>query len=141
MNDKQTGFMLIEALIGMLLFSIGIVGVIALQASAISISSDATYRGEASYLADQIIGQMWADRLNVANYQLNVQGAACAPGGNSSTNQNVSAWLQGMSLPGSSTLMQQILVNPTSNAVTVTLCWQPSKAKAPHKIVVTTSIN
>ena len=60
--------MLIEALIGLLIFSLGILALIGMQAVAMQYTIDAKYRSEASFLANQIVGTMWTDRTNLANY-------------------------------------------------------------------------
>lgn len=65
---RQAGVMLIEALIGLLIFSIGILAMIGLQATAMRATIDAKYRSEASFLANEIIGVMWVDRANLASY-------------------------------------------------------------------------
>lgn len=57
----QGGVILLEALIAILIFSMGILAVIGLQAASIKNTNDAKYRAEASYLANQIIGKMWVD--------------------------------------------------------------------------------
>jgi type IV pilus assembly protein PilV len=62
--------MLIEALIALLIFSVGILGIVGLQASAVNTSADAKYRSEAALLANELIGRMWvSDRtqLTLAN--------------------------------------------------------------------------
>lgn len=56
----QAGSMLLEGLISILLFSIGILAIVGLQAASIKMVGDAKYRSDASLLADQLIGQMWA---------------------------------------------------------------------------------
>lgn len=61
--DVQRGVVLLEALIAILIFSLGVLGIVGLQASMIKNTSDAKYRSEASYIAQQKIGQMWADPL------------------------------------------------------------------------------
>ena len=76
---RQRGVMLIEALIAILIFSIGILGIIGLQASAVQQSTDAKNRAEAAYLADQLMGAMWTDNRTVANLQAKYQscGSSC----------------------------------------------------------------
>jgi type IV pilus assembly protein PilV len=59
----QAGVMLLEALIGILIFSLGILSLVALQATSIQLTSDAKYRTDASLLANRLIGQMWASGL------------------------------------------------------------------------------
>ncbi|HUL56971.1 MAG TPA: prepilin-type cleavage/methylation domain-containing protein [Usitatibacter sp.] len=68
MSKSQSGVMLIEALVAILLFSVGVVAVMGMQAVSIEQVSQAKYRTDASYLADQIIGKMWTDQPNLANY-------------------------------------------------------------------------
>lgn len=64
----QNGVILIEALIGILIFSIGILALIGMQAAAMKNTADAKYRSEAAFLANQIIGQIWSDRTHLAQY-------------------------------------------------------------------------
>lgn len=67
---RESGVMLLEALIAILIFSIGILGLVAMQGMAISAVSDAKYRSDASFLANQVVAQIWVDRGNIANYVL-----------------------------------------------------------------------
>jgi type IV pilus assembly protein PilV len=61
---RQHGVLMLEALIGILIFSIGILALVAMQATALSQVSDAKYRSEAAFLADRMIGEIWATRGN-----------------------------------------------------------------------------
>ena len=54
----QQGSFMLEALIGIMLFFLGVLTMIALQASSIAIQTDSQYRSEASNLVDQILGQI-----------------------------------------------------------------------------------
>ena len=56
---RQRGSFLLEALISVLIVAFGVLGLIGLQARAIQNVDDAQYRGEAAYLANALIGQMW----------------------------------------------------------------------------------
>jgi len=147
----QRGVMLLEALIGILIFTVGILGLIGLQAVSVNAVSDAKYRADASFLANQILSQMWADNpTNLVNYASKTTAGAttCSFSGAESTNANVVAWLGSSSqpgtvlysLPGTSAATQQILVG-ADNTVTITLCWRPPNANAFHSIVVGTQIN
>jgi type IV pilus assembly protein PilV len=61
---RQGGFSLIEALVSILIFSIGILALVGMQVTAVRQSANAKYRSEAALLANQLIGQMWVtDRL------------------------------------------------------------------------------
>jgi hypothetical protein len=55
-QTHQQGSFMIEALIGIVIFLMGVLAMIALQASSIAIQTDAQYRNEASNLVDQILG-------------------------------------------------------------------------------------
>ena len=64
----QAGSMLLEAFIAILIFSMGILAIVGMQASAVKSSADAKYRSEASLLANELIGQMWvSDRTRAAS--------------------------------------------------------------------------
>lgn len=67
-HRAQKGVMLLEALIGVLIFSMGILAIVGLQASAISFTTDAKYRTDASFIANQAFGEMWGDRANLDSY-------------------------------------------------------------------------
>jgi type IV pilus assembly protein PilV len=60
----QEGVVLIEAMVAILIFSIGVLAIVGLQASMIKNTSEAKYRSEASYIANSRIGLMWASGLD-----------------------------------------------------------------------------
>jgi type IV pilus assembly protein PilV len=115
-KKNQSGVALLEALVGILIFSIGILALMGLQAQAIRNTVESKYRNEAAYLANQIIGQMWVDRTNLAAYDT-------ATG--TSTNMTnwearVAATLPRVVVGGANAPV--ILV--AGNQVTVTIYWQ-----------------
>jgi type IV pilus assembly protein PilV len=61
----QKGAILLESLIAMLIFSMGILALVGLQAAMISNTSDAKYRSVASYLAQQKLGELWANPAHI----------------------------------------------------------------------------
>ncbi|MEF8719392.1 MAG: hypothetical protein V5B44_17400 [Candidatus Accumulibacter necessarius] len=64
---SQRGIMLLEALISIAIFSIGVLGLIGLQAAAIKNADDARQRAVAAFYGNQLISRMWADdRANLA---------------------------------------------------------------------------
>jgi type IV pilus assembly protein PilV len=134
----QQGSTHIEGLVAIVIFSIGILGMVALQASAINLSSDAKYRGDAAFLANQILGQLAvADPAQLADFSNRPDGKACSPTGSDSTNAVVTAWLTQVdkTLPGAAASKQQIKVDTGDKSVTVTLCWQPPNGSAHHHTV------
>ena len=146
----QRGSMLLEALIALLLFSMGILGLMGMQAIAVKNSADAKYRTEAAFLANQIIGQMWADNpVNLPAYAHNpTTNANCNFGGAASANANVTAWLGDAStrgtvtgsLPGATSALQQITIG-AGNVVTVTVCWLGPQETVAHNYVAVAQIN
>ena len=144
-NKKQAGIILLEGLIAILIFSMGILAIVGLQAASIRNSADAKYRADASTLANQIIGQMWADQANLAAYAHNPTpaAAACNPVVAASGNANVTGWLANVaaSLPGATGVTQQIIIAPITNLVTVTICWQGPQDTGAHNLVTVAQIN
>jgi type IV pilus assembly protein PilV len=154
----QRGVFLIEALLGILIFSLGILALIGMQAAAISAQTDARYRIEASNLVERLQDTIWlnVDRTSTSTiqtslsaFQHNTGGSNCAFTGTASSNAVVTAWATsvnaaGTGLPGSTSAMQQILVDTTAggfNRVTITVCWVPPRAAAASRHTVVTFVN
>ncbi len=131
---RQSGVALLEALVGILIFSIGILAIMALQAQAIRNTVEARYRNEAAYLANQVIGQMWVDRANLAAYDTTA-----------GTNGNMTAWRTRVAtaLPGitvGATNSPTIAV--AGNQVTVTISWKmPGTDSVTRRLAVVAQIN
>ncbi len=60
-KHAQAGGFLLEALIGVLIFSFGILGIVGLQAASLRHTGESEYRAEAMYYANSLISQMWTD--------------------------------------------------------------------------------
>lgn len=112
---KQQGVALLEALIAVLIFSIGILAVIGLQATSVRLTTDAKYRADASFLANQALGRVWADPGNLAAYVEANTALAGLPGGKRK-------------------------VEVAGDRVTVTITWQPPGGDA-HNFVVSGYVN
>lgn len=146
---RQRGSTLLEALVAIFIFSIGVLGLIGLQAVSIKNSIDAKYRADAAFLANQIIGQMWVDRGNIDNYAHYVTGGPCSHTGAASTLAPVTNWIAeiGKTLPAASLTAAKIaqiqVTTPIANTkqVTVTVCWQSPQETSPHNFVATAHIN
>ena len=138
--QSQAGSVLLEGLLGLLIFSTGVLALVALQAMSVRDTAEAKYRADASFLANQIIGRMWSDRASLASYRHNAGLGVCSSGVGVSGTQPVTDWLGSVaaSLPGATGERQQINVD-ANNLVTVTICWQVTDT-APHNLVVATQI-
>lgn len=136
--------MLLEALISLLIFTMGVLAVIGMQARTIGETMDARYRADAAFLANQILSQIWADRTNIATYACNP--CQSSSGGNASTQAWVSqienTTSQSAYLPGvtDSANAPVITVN-SSNQVTVTLSWKSPQGNTSHTYTTMAQIN
>lgn len=60
-KSAQHGVVLIEAMIAILIFSVGVLGVVGMQAAMIKNASDSKYRSDAAFVAQRYIGETWAN--------------------------------------------------------------------------------
>lgn len=83
-KSVQQGVAIIEAMIAILIFSVGVLGIIGMQASMIRNTADSRYRSDAAFIAQQRIGEMWTNLEPVANldsYIMQEDISALLPGG------------------------------------------------------------
>jgi type IV pilus assembly protein PilV len=155
-RSAQGGVMLLEAMIGILVFSLGVLALVAMQAISVSNVSNAQYRSEAAILANEIIAAAWVDRCDTTIIATSPCGANVAnvmnfryPGGTAAALAPWLAKLQGT--PGSKTGLPQatnypptITVVPTpgenSATITVTIRWKGPDAVAPSNHVAVSLI-
>lgn len=63
---SQQGVVLLESLIAILIFSMGILALVGLQTAMVKNTSDAKYRSEATFVAQQKLGEIWTNSKNLA---------------------------------------------------------------------------
>jgi type IV pilus assembly protein PilV len=132
----ETGSALLEALVAVLIFSFGVLGLIGILAGSIRATNDARYRAEAANLAHALIGDMWATAAADLDAQFGAGGpkvdawraqvAGLLP---SATGANVP--VVDLSQPGLST---------QSRSVVVTVYWQLPGETVRHQVLVTAQI-
>lgn len=133
--QAQTGMMLLEALFGILLFSIGILALIGLQANATKQSVEGKYRSDASMLATQLIGQIWATDRKFATLNTTYSSGQISNGVCSGCNPDFSTWydLVKTTLPGAADLTPNVTytsIAPTGVAtlgttkISITIYWR-----------------
>jgi len=93
-KPAQRGVVLLEALIAVLLFSMGVLALVGLQAAMVKNTSESKFRAEASFIAQQRIGMIWADVTNASLYLNTADINSLLPSGtltvtNPATNQYV----------------------------------------------------
>jgi type IV pilus assembly protein PilV len=146
----QRGIVLIDAMVAILIFSVGILGMVALQASAVEMTGAANYRLTAATLADHVIAQMWAsppaDLASFRGGKGKGDGDAYTGWRNKidcSKNEHAGNCLPGVKAhPPSIQIVQQNLPNAgnTQYQVTVTVYWQAPSDSSVHKYVSVTAI-
>ena len=130
-RGEQRGVVLLEALIGILIFSLGILALVAMQSLSISNVSNARYRMEAAFLANEILSSAWVDRgvngANLPNYQY--------PGGNAAA---LVTWVDKVNalMPQAGAYPPSVQVAPipgvaSGRQLTVTVRWRAPDALAP----------
>lgn len=129
---QQKGSVLLEGLIAILIFSMGILAIVGMQAGAIKTVSDSQYRTEASFLASRIISEVWASNpLNLATF---------------SSSPQFNAWKTEVQnrLPSANTFPPTLtLVGDTNNGfvATVTVNWRAPGDSDSHKYVAVTEVH
>lgn len=131
---RQRGATLLEAMIGILIFSMGILALVGMQALAVKQVADAKYRADASFFANQIIGEMWVNRTNLGTY---------AYGGGGGPPVALTNWVTSIQngLPGITPTVNQPTVTVAGTTVTVRLFWQPPGSATVHNYVAIAYIN
>lgn len=131
---KQSGVMLLEALIAILIFAVGILGIVGLQGTAVKQVTDAKFRSDAAMLANQYIATMWLGDRTQATLQSNF----------ATGNANYLTW-QGTvaaTLPVPAANPPTVDVD-AANIVTITIYWRapsdPTSA-TPHQYVAIAQI-
>jgi type IV pilus assembly protein PilV len=151
MRNKQSGVMLLEALIAILIFSLGILGVVGMQASAVKANRDAKYRADAGLLANELVGQMMSGDRTGTTLQTNFQGDDDDLLGTSllADGPLFLQWRARVraALPGADLNDPRVTVTPglpgppqTSSVVTIVVRWLPPNETVPHSYFVAVNI-
>ncbi len=112
-RGASRGFMLLEVLVALLIFSIGVLGLVGLQAAMTKAQTGSKFRADAAFLAQRLIGTMWSDVSHFSSYN----GAGCAG------YPRCSEWASEVAaaLPGGTAAVDASAA-PT---VTITITWTP----------------
>jgi type IV pilus assembly protein PilV len=134
-RKRQQGSYLLEALIAVLLFSFGVLGLVSVLANSVRATNDARYRSEAANLAGGMVADMWTTKAAQLDAQFGTGGPKLA------------AWqLKAATLlPHADTLPPQVdLTQPglsnQSRTVVVTIFWQLPGATEVRQYVLTAQI-
>lgn len=171
LRNSQRGVFLLEVLIAIVIFAIGILAMISMQAVSIAAQNDSQYRAEAEHLIDQLTSQMRmavahdattgnVDPVSFATFaHQSTTTSACNYTGTTSSVGFVTDWvnavkgfasdgttkLAGKGLPGVTDARVQIQTDsatiPGMNQARVTICWQAANDKTSHRHTVVAYID
>jgi type IV pilus assembly protein PilV len=128
---ESAGFVLIEVLVSILIFVFGLLAVVGLQANMIRAQTSAKMRGDATFLANEIVGVMWGDIGQLTNYD--TASSRCSGYARCST------WLAEVAaaLPGGTAA---VVPDPVSGQVQITLSWTVP-GEDPHAYTTQTNVH
>ena len=140
MSDKanrihhQRGSSLLEGLLAILLFSIGLLSLLMLLSATLIESSNARYRIEASLLISDLVSHMWIGDHSLTGLETRFA---------DTTSKDYQSWFTSVSnrLPGVSAKLNapQITIDDARN-VTVNIRWQVPGDSTSHQMIVQTLI-
>jgi len=134
-STRQTGSYLLEALIAILIFAFGVLGLIGLLGSSIRVTNDARYRSEAANLASAMIADMWTTPAAQLDTQFGSGGAELAKWTTKATALLPSA----TTYPPTIDLTQPGFTSQSRTAV-VTVFWKLPGESELHQHVMTAEI-
>jgi type IV pilus assembly protein PilV len=144
----QSGIVLLEALIAILIFSLGILTVIGIQATSIKMAGDAQLRTRAALLANRLVGEMWTSGDGIAELKTKFQTGGSKYADWLADVQDVESGLPGVAAADEDAFstLPTVTVNDTAGTgfgrVVITLYWRtPSMSvEQRHQHVVTSQI-
>lgn len=133
-KTPQSGVVILEALIAILLFSIGILGIVGALSTSVSNGSEAQYRTEAAFHAESLIAE-----LRVASPQTRASNYA-SPSGSSFVTWKNRVTTGASALPGAgltANLPTAVFSGTNNQNVAITIRWQKNNGTQRTYAVVT----
>lgn len=128
-SRSTAGFVLIEVLIALLIFTLGTLGLVGLQATMARANTGAKFRADAATLANDLVGTIWADASHMSSYAT----AACP------NYARCAAWEGRLNarLPGAT---YEVTPNAGSGLINVSIRWTVPE-EGSHAFNTSTAIN
>jgi len=136
LRARATGSVLLEALVSILIFSFGVLGLVGVLAGSIRATSDARYRAEAANLANAVIGAMWSTKPADLDTQFGSSGS------------ELYAWKTQVAslLPSATGANEPVIdlsqpgLSTQSRSAVITLFWQLPGESERHQFTITAQI-
>ena len=127
-RQSLRGIALIEVLVALLIFMMGVLGLVGLQGSMTRAQTESKFRADAAYLASEAIGRMWSDLTNLNSYD----GSGCA------SVARCKEWQDkvGTALPQGT---GAVALDATTGDTTITVSWTPPGGET-HRYITSTTI-
>lgn len=133
MSSRDGGSALIESLLAVLVFSVGLLSLLALLTATLKESDNARYRSEASLLATDLVSRMWSGERSLQSLRQRFTPAA----------DEYQRWLERVksTLPGitDNQNLPELLIDD-ERTITLTLRWQIPSDTQQHQLVVVTRL-
>lgn len=140
-SSRQAGVVLLEALVAILIFSFGILGLIGLQAASIKNLTESQFRVEAANWANTLLAQIRTADPGTRKSDFQTDGGSATYGYQAWYNRLTGTT---MGLPGAALDANQptvVFSGSDDTIVTVTLFWQAKTDSATRQHVVTTQLD
>jgi type IV pilus assembly protein PilV len=113
-KSVQKGTVIVETLVAILIFSVGVLGIVGMQGNMIKNTAESKYRADASNIARATIGAMWADIDPASNLDTHL-----------ATSEDISMFLPG----GKRTVRKDKVITDSAGSViggafTIIITWQ-----------------
>ena len=134
---RVRGFSLIEVLVSIVVFAVGVLSFLGLQARSVRLSTEAQNRNIAALLANDLVSRMWVSNRTAATLQANF--------GSTANGAGYQAWAAKVSASGlpsaSSTVAFSSVAGGGSSATasslaTITITWQGPANSGSHNYVL-----
>ena len=133
--SRQRGISLIEVLVAVLILSLGLLGVAAMQNKSLSMNHSAYLRSQANIMAYDILDRMRANRSAAMNGAYDHQPEAAVPAGGNIAAEDLRGWLSDLA----ATLPEGTaeITSSNENRVSVTVQWRDRDGETQAFVTVT----